>query len=306
MPLIWSLQGIFLVLLMQQIPPIVLKNGLQQHLKQAQAKIDQLPSYYKKVKQAKVLWLGKKKTNAQKAAFNRIEKALQVHNHFCHYCEGKAGNSIDHFYPRGFYPDLTFVWENYLWSCQACNTQYKGAQFAIFQASDSAQVVPLVKDRSFVPPANQDALCLNPRVDDPLDYWHLNLETGHYIIKKTNSLRNQARAQYTLDLLQLNQRSALVKGRKEAYQRYWRLLEICEKVQTNPTIDYLQTLLPPKPLSFYKQSIPQQKKLTYDYLYQQFMLLPYNSVWRSMQQQKDNIPKLKMLFEQVPFVLDWR
>lgn len=306
MPVILHLQGIFLALSMQQLPPIPLKNGLRQHLKQAQAKIDQLPSYYQKVKQAKVLWLSKKKTNPQKAAFNRIEKALQVNNNYCHYCEGKVGNSIEHFYPRGFYPNLTFVWENYLWSCQTCNTQYKGAQFAIFPSSDSAQITPLVKDRSFVPPANQDALCLNPRVDNPLDYWHLNLETGHYIVPTTNSPRDQARAQYTLHLLQLNQRPALVKGRLKAYQDYQQLLKIWAKVQANPTPDYLKKILPPKPASFYKQPIQKQQTLAYHYLYQQVVSLPYNSIWRSMQQQKLTIPKLEMLFEQASMILDWK
>lgn len=290
---------------MQQIPPIVLKNGLQQHLQQAQAKIDQLPSYYQKVKQAKVLWLGKKKTNAQKAAFNRIEKALQVDNHFCHYCEGKEGNSIEHFYPRGFYPNLTFVWENYLWSCQACNTQYKGAQFAIFQSSDNDQIMPLVKDRSFVPPANQDALCLNPRVDDPLDYWYLDLQTGLYTVKTTNSPREQARAKYTLELLQLNQRPALINGRLKAYQNYQHLLKIWAKTQSNPSPDYLKTILPPKPASFYKQPTASQQKMAYNYLYQQFIALPYGSVWRSMQQQKTLFPELNALFEQASTVLGW-
>lgn len=286
---------------MQPLPPLFLKNGPQQHLCQAQEKIDQLPSYYKKVKQAKVLWQNKKKTKAQKAAFNRIEKALQKGGSHCHYCEGSLGTSIEHFYPRGFYPNLTFVWENYLWSCQTCNTQYKGAQFAIFATNDKAKIIPLVKDRSFVPPANQEAVCLNPRVDNALDYWQLDLSTGHYNVKPNLDARAQARAEYTLDLLQLNGRSKLVKGRKKAFLSYQQLLEAAVILHQQPTVAYIKNLLPKKQASFYNQSLDKQQELALQYLHQQFVLLPYKNVWRCMQQQTS----LQQLFEQAPTVLNW-
>lgn len=286
---------------MQALPPLFLRNGLQQHLHQAQEKIDQLPSYYQKVKQAKVLWQSKKKTKAQKAAFNRIEKALQKGGSHCHYCEGALGTSIEHFYPRGFYPNLTFVWENYLWSCQACNTQYKGAKFAIFTSSGSAPITPLVKDRSFVPPVNQDAVCLNPRVDDVLDYWDLDLSTGHYTVQPNLDARAQARAQYTLDLLQLNNRPSLVRGRKKAYLDYQQLLEAAAALHQQPTAAYIKTLLPKKQASFYNQALEKQQALALQYLHQQFVLLPYKNVWKSMQQQTAH----QKLFEKSPATQNW-
>ncbi len=285
---------------MQQLPPLPLRNGLQQHLRQAQEKIDQLPSYYKKVKQAKVLWQTKKKTNAQKAAFNRIEKALQAAGQHCHYCEGSVGTSIEHFYPRGFYPNLTFVWDNYLWSCQACNTQYKGAKFALFAAPNSAQVLPLVKNRSFLPPTNRDAVFLNPRVDNALDYWELELETGRYTVRPELSKRAQARAQYSLELLQLNERPSLLKGRQEAFSAYSHLLSTAAAVQSDTTGAYLRELLPNKPASFYTQSLLKQQEAAHYFLQQQFLTLPYKTVWRSMQQQAEAFPSLKALFAQAP------
>ena len=289
---------------MQQLPTLPLRNGLQQHLRQAQEKIDSLPNYYKKVKQAKVLWQSKKKTNAQKSAFNRIEKALQQAGNHCHYCEGALGTSIEHFYPRGFYPNLTFVWDNYLWSCQTCNTRYKGAQFALFPATNSAKVVPLVKDRSFVPPSSQDAVCLHPRVDDALDYWQLDFETGLYSIKTNLSSRAQARAQYTLDLLQLNERPNLVQGRQKAYQQYQALLEACAQVQAPSSAAYIKELLPKKQASFYKQALVQQQAFAQQYLQQQFLQLPFRSVWRRMQQANQQ-SSLQQLFEKAPQTLHW-
>ncbi|MGH1337587.1 MAG: retron system putative HNH endonuclease [Aureispira sp.] len=286
---------------MQQLPSLPLRNGLQQHLRQAQEKINHSPSYYKKVKQAKVLWQSKKKANAHKSAFNRIEKALQQEGSHCHYCEGVLGSSIEHFYPRGFYPNLTFVWENYLWSCQTCNTQYKGAQFALFAAPNSAKVVPLVKDRSFTPPTSQDSVCLNPRVDNALDYWQLDFETGHYVIKKDTSPRAQARAHYTLELLQLNGRSNLVQGRQKAYKNYQSLLDACTQVQAPSSASYIKELLPKKQASFYKQPLAQQQAFAQQFLHQQFLLLPFRGVWRNMQQQA----ALQPLFEKAPQAFHW-
>lgn len=295
----------FLTQYMQRLPILPLRNGLQQHLRQAQEKINTLSSYYKKVKQAKVMWQSKKKTNAQKSAFNRIAKALQQAGSHCHYCEAALGTSIEHFYPRGFYPNLTFVWENYLWSCQACNTQYKGAQFALFATPNDNKIVHLIKDRSFIPPSSQDSVCLNPRMDDPLDYWHLNLKTGCYTIKKENSRRAQIRAKYTLELLQLNERPDLIKGRKKAYQDYQRLLEASAKVQAASTTAYFQTFLPKKQASFYKQPLAHQQAFAQQYLHQQFLLLPFRSVWRSMQLQTLENTSLQTLFDAAPKTAEW-
>lgn len=289
---------------MQQLPLLPLRNGLQQHLQQAQEKIDQLPSYYKKVKQAKVLWQSKKKTNAQKSAFNRIEKALQQAGSHCHYCEGTLGSSIEHFYPRGFYPNLTFVWENYLWSCQTCNTQYKGAKFALFPNPTSAKVTPLIKDRSFVPPTNQDTVCLNPRVDNALDYWQLNVGTGHYQLKENLSKRHKARAQYTLDLLQLNARPNLVKGRQQAYQDYQQLLAACAQVESTPTAAYLKELLPKKQASFYNQALEKQQAAALHHLHQQFINLPYKLVWKNIKAQKAE-GQLQSFFIKAPTISSW-
>ncbi len=288
---------------MQQLPPLPLRAGLLEHLRQAQKKINQLPNYYQKVKQAKMLWQTKKKTKAQKSAFSRIEKALQIEGSYCHYCEGNIGSSIEHFYPRGFYPNLTFVWKNFLWSCQACNTQYKGAKFALFAAPNSAQVVPLVKDRSFVPPANRDAVCLHPRVEDALEYWHLDLDTGLFQLQPNLSARAQARARYTLELLQLNKRPKLVQGRQQAVQHYLDWLQSFTHVQQDSTGYYLRQLLPQKPASFYQQPLAQQQTAAHYYLAQQFAQLPYRSVWRSLVQHSHDFPELQMLLPKLPLPL---
>lgn len=43
----------------------------------------------------------------------------------CMYCEHNEGGAIDHFYPKRAHPSRAFVWENYLWACANCNSNFK-------------------------------------------------------------------------------------------------------------------------------------------------------------------------------------
>jgi hypothetical protein len=85
----------------------------------------------------------------------------------CAYCEGKAAhvafNDVEHFRPKSDYWWLAYCWDNYTYSCQLCNQQFKGANFPL----GGAHLVPPALPDSPTP-QQIDALVgtLGP---DPLD-----------------------------------------------------------------------------------------------------------------------------------------
>jgi len=255
-----------------------IRKGIINHLKKKQEVINALPTYKEQVKHAKVLWQSKKKSNAQKSAFNRVEKELKkiaVAGQYCNYCEAIEGTNIEHIYPKGFYPNKTFVWENYLWACKECNGRHKISQFQIFESKQSANVLNLAIDHSFTPPANEDAVFINPRVDNPLDYLQLDLETGLFQIIPTDiNSRAYKRASYTLNTLQLNDRKELVIARQQAYKDY---LKALEAYRDNPSLTLQKNILSQR----------------------------HPTVWKEMQRQAKSILILNNLFVQIPNALDW-
>ena len=284
---------------MLHLPPLPLKPSLQRYLAQAQAQINALPDYRTQVKAAKTTWQSKKKQKAQRRAFERNERALQEASPYCHYCEAVPGVAIDHIYPRGFFPELTFVWDNYTWSCFTCNTTYKGAQCRLFKTKTSTASFNLVKNYRFEHPPHTDALLLNPRCDDPLDYWTLDLETAHWHIKAPKGSRAYERAAYTLDLLQLNHRPRLVASRQQAILDYWALLEQYQSLLSEPTPEQIHAQLPHKSPRFYQRPLLEQASLAALALQRRLLSLPHPSVWRSLQREAPE------RFAAVPMALFW-
>lgn len=283
--------------------PTTIRRGILNHLKKLQGQIDALPTYKAQVKAAKVLWQNKKKTNPQKAAFNRVEKELQKiaigSNHYCNYCEANVGTTIEHIYPRGLFPNKTFVWENYLWTCKQCNGKHKVSQFQIFKNAHSAEIIDLVKDYSFVRPSNEDAVFINPRLENPLDYLQIDLENGCFEPKENNTnTRAYKRAAYTIETLQLNTRKGLVANRQKAYQNYQDLLQQYMHLQESTSSEALIAIFA---VSNNTKKAPWEKQKNLAKLELQTYLLnqAHPAVWKEMQRQFESIPVLKKLFEQV-------
>lgn len=284
---------------MLYLPQIPLRPSLKRHLAKAQANINALTSYRDQVYAAKTAWQTKKKKKAQRSTFERIERALQTASPYCHYCEAVPGTSIEHVYPRGFFPAQTFVWSNYVWSCFTCNTTCKGAQFDLFDAPDSPRHRSLVKNYRFDAPPNRDAVFLHPRQDDALDYWSLDLERGHWVISVPKGTRAYERAAYTLDILRLNERPRLVTSRLQAITDYQHLLTAYKTLLTEPTFECIQAQLPHKGPRFQQHSLEEQASLAALVLQRRILSQPHPSVWRSLQRQASS------LFNTIPEVLDW-
>lgn len=289
--------------------PTTIRRGILNHLQKLQGEIDSLPTYKAQVKQAKILWQNKKKTSPQKAAFNRVEKELQKiavgANSYCNYCETNEGTTIEHIYPRGLFPNKTFVWENFLWTCKQCNGKHKISQFQIFKNPNSSEIINLVKDYNFVPPLNEDAVFINPRLENPLDYLQLDLESGLFQNKESNSTtRAYKRADYTIETLQLNTRKDLLDNRQKAYQNYQRLLQQYIDIQKSTSPEELIAIFS---LSNNAKRAPWEKQKKLAQLELQTLLLnqAHPTVWKEMQRQMASIPFLKKLFQQAPEASDW-
>jgi 5-methylcytosine-specific restriction endonuclease McrA len=81
------------------------------------------------VKEAHKLWEGGYKDTLAFDEIRAILRDMAPGHGFCMYCEYSAGNSIDHFWPINVDPTRAFAWDNYIWSCSVCNSDFKGTKF---------------------------------------------------------------------------------------------------------------------------------------------------------------------------------
>jgi uncharacterized protein (TIGR02646 family) len=147
--------------------------------------------------EAHALWEGSYKKNK---AFDEIRSTLRgmaPGHEFCMYCEHNHGNAIDHFCPVEKDPTRAFSWDNYLWSCSICNTDFKGTQFPV--------------DRNGVP------LLINPTRDDPREHLSFAPRSGKL-------LGRTPRGAKTIEILGFDRRGNLDKTRSLAWSAVQRCL----------------------------------------------------------------------------------
>lgn len=175
-------------------------------------------AYSEQVERAKAIWKPRNK------AFTEIEDKLITMcpgTRRCCYCEDAMGTDVEHFRPKSLFPELAFEWKNYLLACSACNSVAKRDKFSIFDASDSKLDITRKLGDPVVPPMSGDDVLINPRFEDPLDYLRIDLiRTFHFQPKRDLSARDHIRAEYTIDLLQLNTRVELVDWRRQACKAF--------------------------------------------------------------------------------------
>lgn len=85
----------------------------------------------------------------------------------CHYCEDNNPNQIEHFKPKSLFPELCFVWDNYLYACSGCNSK-KSNTFPLYDGNKINQYKPQER-------FNGSPLFINPRYENPMDYLFLSL-----------------------------------------------------------------------------------------------------------------------------------
>lgn len=113
-----------------------------------------------------------------------IAARLRAHSAVkCMYCETNSAKTIDHYYPKLKYPQFTFAWDNLLWACGPCN---------------------LAKRNEFPLQGRRGPLFLNPMVDDPIEFFVINLDTGWMSPRPGIGRAAARRARATIDQFKLN------------------------------------------------------------------------------------------------------
>ncbi len=203
-----------------------------EQLSEYQREANQSRSYSRRIDDAARLWkLRNVKSNRTFKSVKRALDAMCSGARRCGYCEDSMADEVEHIKPKNLFPELAFVWENYLYACGPCNGP-KRAQYATMAAG---RIHPFVRTRDKPirrPPAGADAL-LDPRREDPLDFLWLDLtDTFHFLPLRGLRPAAQARAAYTLDVLRLNARDALLRARAAALSDYLRHLEAYATART--------------------------------------------------------------------------
>jgi hypothetical protein len=124
---------------------------------------------------------------------------------------------------------------------------------------------------------------IDPRREDPMP--HLMLDLKSTLLFRATGAKgsvSRVRAEYTVELLNLNRRVNLPKARRAHYRAYRALLrEYVEEKERGARTARLREL---------KGAIVE---------------LPHSTVWREMQRQEALIPELHALFQAAPEALDW-
>jgi uncharacterized protein (TIGR02646 family) len=257
-----------------------LPEKAQALLDRYQAEVDGQAAYEDRVKEAKRLFgLRNKKTNP---AFREVRAVLAQMSHNarrCMYCEDASADEVEHFRPKDLYPESVFAWTNYLYSCGVCNGPKnnkwgllgaRGPDVAESGRRPGAPVLP--------PPQGRAAL-IDPSVEDPLRYLFLDLQTLVLLPRPGISAREKARADYTIQILDLN-KDFLIESRGSAFQAYVSHLERARflKRQGESMLDHLRNAV----------------RRTY-----------HPTVWAQMKRQRASYRRLEVLFAEVPEALKW-
>lgn len=169
---------------------------------------------------------GSKNTKSNRT-FREVKKALtQMCSgaRRCVYCEDSVADEVEHIAPKDLYPEFVFVWDNYVYACGPCNGP-KNNKFAVFRHDTGAlQWLNAPHWPPGTQPPEGDAVLINPRIEDPLQFALLDLKsTFKFVPLPGANNTEQQRYDYTFnEVLRLNheEREFLREAREEAYGDY--------------------------------------------------------------------------------------
>ena len=269
---------------MIRLPDADLPPSTQRILAKYQQEIDALETYPERVAAAKAKFAAR--NTGRNTAFRSIRTTLASlcsGARRCMYCGDSCADEVEHFKPKDFYPEAVFVWSNYLYACGRCNGP-KGNHFAVFlQANGAYTEIIRLGGQPIVAPEQGEPVLIHPRFENPLDYIELDLSgTFLFLEKGEPDSRAFQRAQYTLAILQLNDRDELIDAREQAYRDYRaRLHEYIHRRNQNRPQAELEDLV----AAIGKMNHP--------------------AVWQEMKRQHTMMPELHSLFEEAPEALHW-
>ena len=298
---------------MIHLPSKPILRSSEVHLAQIQQQIDSEPDFETKVNRAKSEWDNKRASVAKKAAFEEINTVLIgmcVDLTICNYCENNEATDIEHIFPKRLFPDKAFRWYNYLLACGKCNSHHKKDKFAIFDPVFSANNQNITPKRNvYIPPPSDDSVLINPRAENPLDFMELDLKTFEFIPRPSPdiiSIRDEIRADYTIETLALNAREQLVKARQTAARDYLSNLNKYVQVKKAATIDELVEIIHEPECVDETQDFTIEQNLLLNALSRAIQQASHPTVWKELVKQRDTLqPQTKRLFNQAPEALFW-
>ncbi len=227
--------------------------------------------------------------------FDEVKKALtQMCSgaRRCVYCEDSVVDEVEHIYPKDLYPEKVFDWNNYVYACGNCNGP-KNNKFAVFRSdTEEFQTVNPPHGTPAIRPPAGEAVLINPRVENPLEYCMLDLEdTFKFVIIKPKGSKDYQRATYTFEeVLRLShvEREFLRQARQEAFHDY------SARLRT-----YVQFRDAGKPQQQLDNMIDQLKKKGHPTVWKEMQR--YHRLNRLIEIDRD----LDTLFQQAPEALDW-
>lgn len=270
------------MILLTNIP---LPKSTQDELADFQTAVNNEITYADRVAAAKSLFSGRnRKGNPTFRVVRSTLDRMCGETSRCHYCEDSFADEIEHIRPKDLYPEQVFVWENYLYACGPCNGTSKGSHFAVFEpASDHFIDVTRRRGDPIIPPTEGEYVFIDPRSENPLSYFKMDLSgTFFFIPIAPPGTREYQRARYTIDILRLNSRDALVKARESAFGSYKaRLSEYREKRIKGANTEELI------------------------YLQEGFRAMDHPTVWEEMKRQQILYSELRALFQDIPEAMGW-
>ncbi|WP_156348133.1 HNH endonuclease [Sphingomonas sp. Leaf34] len=140
----------------------------------------------------------------------------------CYYCERDRHRDIDHIIPKSIDPALAFAWENYAFSCTICNQDAKRSKYSVVNANGDLIDCRNIIGTDLEKPVGVDAF-INPRTEDGLDFFDLDLATGIFVVKPDLDNISRVRANFTRSTLDLNA-DGLSRTRRAAYSGFVRYM----------------------------------------------------------------------------------
>ncbi len=196
----------------------------------------------------------------------------------CMYCEDSAACDIEHFRPKALYPELVFVWMNYLYACGNCN-RIKRDHFRILLHDATYVDLKHGIGAHDVATRKGTAVLIDPRTEDPRAHMSLDLvDTFRFLPVHAEGTIGHARASYTITRLRLNERDELPEARRGAYRSYRALLREYVKERDTPAGAHVGSAI---------------------------NRVGHPTVWAEMKSQADKLRDLLPLFRAAPEALAW-
>lgn len=290
---------------MIQLVSRTLSADTDQHLNQLQIKVDSEPIFHAKVGKAETLWNGKKKSKKGKKAFDEIVSTLKqmcVSVEVCNYCEQNEANDIEHIYPKSLFPELAFIWRNYLLACKQCNTAYKLDAFAVFDADGNLIDIP----RGTQPLHVQGAF-INPRIENPSDFFVLTFPSFKFEILANPGTVDYFKAEKTIEILQLNDRDTLLQARKAAAKYFYHRIDLLHRaLLVKDKQDFFDLLNPHDERLNHHASLHELQTDLKREIKEDIQTHQHPSVWYAIKLIASKTePKWQNLFQALPEVLHW-